>query len=87
MLTAFDELYGSFTEAEQKQFMQTFVERIDIYPEKPENGCWIRVPAKLRCIDPLMLEKGRVSQWSSQCRALLEEFQQTRFDYWVGCDT
>ena len=56
-------------------------------PEQPENGCWIRVPAKLRCIDPLVLEKGRVSQWSSQCRALLEEFQQTRFDYWVGCDT
>ena len=22
--------------------MQTFIERIDIYPEKPENGCWIR---------------------------------------------
>ena len=55
-------------------------------PEQPENGCWIRVPAKLRCIDPLVLDKGRISQWSSQCRALLEEFQQTRFDYWVGCD-
>ena len=23
-----------------------------------------------------MLDKGRISQWSSQCRALLEEFQQ-----------
>ena len=38
----FDKLYDSFTEAEQKRFMQTFIERIDIYPEKPENGCWIR---------------------------------------------
>lgn len=42
MLIAFDSLYGSLTEAEQKQFMQTFIERIDIYPEKPANGCWIR---------------------------------------------
>ena len=42
MLTAFDKLYDSLTEAEQKRFMQTFIERIDIYPEKPENGCWIR---------------------------------------------
>ena len=42
MLIAFDSLYGSLTEAEQKQFMQTLIERIDIYPEKPANGCWIR---------------------------------------------
>ena len=42
MLMAFDKLYRSFSEAEQKQFMQTFIERIDIYPEKPANGCWIR---------------------------------------------
>lgn len=54
--------------------------------ERPEHGCWIRVPAKLRCIDPLVRDNGRVSQWSGRCRALLEEFQQTRFDYWVGCD-
>ena len=42
MLTAFDKLYDSFSEIEKKRFMQTFIERIDIYPEKPENGCWIR---------------------------------------------
>lgn len=23
-------------------FMRAFIERIDIYPEKPDNGCWIR---------------------------------------------
>ncbi len=22
--------------------MRAFIERIDIYPEKPKNGCWIR---------------------------------------------
>ena len=42
MLIAFDSLYDSFSEKEQKQFMQTFIERIDIYPEKPANGCWVR---------------------------------------------
>ena len=42
MLMAFDKLYDSFSETEQKRFMQTFIERIDIYPEKPNNGCWIR---------------------------------------------
>ena len=42
LLLAFDHLYDSFTEAEKKEFMQAFIERIDIYPEKPENGIWIR---------------------------------------------
>ena len=36
-------LIGSlFTEVEQRDFMRSFIERIDIYPEKPDNGCWIR---------------------------------------------
>ncbi len=34
LLLAFDEVYGSATEAEQKEFMQAFIERIDLYPEK-----------------------------------------------------
>ena len=42
LLLAFDQLYDSFTEAEQKEFMHAFIERIDIYPEKPENGIWIK---------------------------------------------
>ena len=33
LLLAFDEVYGSATEAEQKEFMQAFIERIDLYPE------------------------------------------------------
>ena len=42
LLLSFDKLYNTFTEAEQRDFMRSFIERIDIYPEKPENGCWIR---------------------------------------------
>ncbi|MBQ6016487.1 MAG: hypothetical protein IJL19_01240, partial [Clostridiales bacterium] len=42
LLLTFDELYDEFNEAEKKDFMKSFVERIDIYPQKPENGCWIK---------------------------------------------
>ena len=37
-----DKLYNTFSEVEQRDFMKSFIERIDIYPEKLENGCWIR---------------------------------------------
>ena len=43
--------------------MRSFIERIDIYPEKPENGCWIRnivfnfpMPVKGKEITALPLE-------------------------------
>ena len=42
LLLAFDKLYNTFTEVEQRDFMRTFIDRIDIYPENPDNGCWIR---------------------------------------------
>ena len=39
---AFNELYAECTDAEKKQFMQAFIERIDIFPERREDGNWIR---------------------------------------------
>ena len=30
-----DEAYSECTDAEKKQFMQAFIERIDIFPERP----------------------------------------------------
>ena len=41
-LNAFNELYAECTDAEKKQFMQAFIERIDIFPERREDGDWIR---------------------------------------------
>ena len=41
-LNAFNELYAECTDAEKKQFMQAFIERIDIFPESREDGNWIR---------------------------------------------
>jgi site-specific DNA recombinase len=63
LLLAFDKLYNTFTEVEQRDFMRAFIERIDIYPEKPDNGCWIRnivfnfpMPVQGRDIKGLPLE-------------------------------
>ena len=65
LLLAFDEVYGSATEAEQKEFMQAFIERIDLYPEKQKDGNWIRnivfafpVPVNGKELKELSLETG-----------------------------
>lgn len=42
LLLAFDKVYNSATEAEQKEFMRAFIEKIELYPEKRKDGCWIR---------------------------------------------
>lgn len=42
LLLAFGNLYNTFCEADQKDFMRAFIERIDIYSEKTDNDCWIR---------------------------------------------
>lgn len=42
LLLAFDEVYGEVSEVERKEFMRAFIERIEIYPEKREDGCWIK---------------------------------------------
>ena len=42
LLLAFDEVYHSATEAEQKEFMKAFIERIEMFPEKRKDGSWIR---------------------------------------------
>ncbi len=39
---AFDEVYHSATEAEQKEFMKAFIERIEMFPEKRKDGSWIK---------------------------------------------
>ena len=41
-LGAFNEVYSECTDAEKKQFMQAFIERIDIFPERREDGNWIQ---------------------------------------------
>ncbi|MCC8170137.1 MAG: recombinase family protein [Oscillospiraceae bacterium] len=65
LLLAFDEVYGSATEQEQKEFMRAFIERIDLYPEKQKDGNWIKnivfafpVPVNGKEVKELPLENG-----------------------------
>ena len=37
-LLCFDQLYDQFTDAEKKIFMSSFIERVEIYPERQPNG-------------------------------------------------
>ncbi len=65
LLLAFDEVYNSATEAEQKEFMRVFIERIELYPERRKDGCWIKkivfnfpVPINGEEVTELPLEYG-----------------------------
>ena len=37
-LDLFDIMYDKFTDAEKKEFLQSFVKKVEIYPEPMENG-------------------------------------------------
>lgn len=37
-LSFFDKVYGQFTDLEKKQFMQSFLKSVEIYPEEREDG-------------------------------------------------
>ena len=52
--------------------------------ERPPNGCWIRVNAKKRWIDPLVPGLGRVSRWDAGVRREMEAFQTLDFSLWLS---
>ena len=52
--------------------------------ERPPNGCWIRVNAKKRWIDPLVPGLGRVSRWDAGVRREMEAFQTLDFSKWLS---
>lgn len=41
-LLYFDRYYDGFTDAEKKEFMQTFIERIDIFEQKQDDGRFLK---------------------------------------------
>lgn len=64
LLLAFDELYGEMDEPGKKELLRAIIERIDLFPEKREDGCWIRnivfafpVPIQGHEVKELLLEK------------------------------
>lgn len=50
-------------------------------PEKPEG--WVQVPAKLRCIDPLVSGQGRVSRLFPETGTQLAAFRRTDLSAWL----
>ena len=60
-LGAFNEVYSECTDAEKKQFMQAFIERIDIFPERQEDGNWIQ-NIKFQFPVPIIKEGKEVAQ-------------------------
>lgn len=42
VLLAFDDLYDTFDPMEKKQFFKSFIERIEIYPQKREDGTYLK---------------------------------------------
>ena len=60
-LGAFNEVYSECTDAEKKQFMQAFIERIDIFPERQEDGNWIQ-NIKFQFPVPIIKEGEEVAQ-------------------------
>lgn len=56
-----DEAYSECTDAEKKQFMQAFIERIDIFPERREDGNWIQ-NIKFQFPVPIIKEGKEVAQ-------------------------
>ena len=58
--------------------------RVERSAERPENGLWFRIPAKLRYIDPLVAGLGRVSRLDAGERQAQETFLATDFACWIG---
>ena len=67
LLLAFDELYDEMDEMDKKDLMRAIIERIELYPEKRDDGCWIRkivftfpVPVQGTEVKELPLEKSKL---------------------------
>ena len=54
-------MYSECTDAEKKQFMQAFIERIDIFSERREDGNWIQ-NIKFQFPVPIIKEGKEVAQ-------------------------
>ena len=69
LLLAFDEIYHSATEVERKEFMKAFIERIDLYPEKRKDGCWIK---NIVFNFPIPIDGGKVKEFPLESESTVE---------------
>ena len=69
LLLAFDEVYGSASGAEQKEFLRAFIERIELFPEKQKDGNWIR---NIVFNFPVSVNGGEVKELPLENETMLE---------------
>ena len=69
LLLAFNQLYPTFTEKEQKQFMRAFIDHIDLYPKKTKDGIWIR---SITFNFPIPMDGGEVKELPLESERLVE---------------
>ena len=66
---SFDRLYNTCSEAEQRDLMRAIIDRIDLYPEKPKDGCWIR---KIVFNFPVPVNGEEVKEFPLENQTMLE---------------
>lgn len=54
--------------------------------EQPNGGYWVRVDAKKRWIDPLVLGLGRVSRWDEAAGREIGQFRALDFSSWLSAE-
>lgn len=82
LLLAFDEVYHSATEVEGKEFMKAFIERVDLYPEKRKDGCWIK---NIVFNFPIPIDGGEVKEFPLESESTVESIDKES-DVTVHCD-
>lgn len=69
ILLSFDELYSCLEESEKKELMQAMIEKVELYPEKRKDGCWIR---SITFKFPLPTKDGEVREFPLESLTTLE---------------
>ena len=69
ILLAFDELYGCMTEPEKRELMRAMLEKVEIYREKREDGCWVR---SITFKFPIPTQDGEVREFPLESLTTIE---------------
>ena len=69
ILLSFDELYSCLEESEKKELMQAMIEKVELFPEKRKDGCWIR---SITFKFPLPTKNGEVQEFPLESLTTLE---------------
>lgn len=69
ILLAFDDLYGCMEEKEKKELMQAMIQKVELYPQKRQDGCWVR---SLTFKFPVPTRDGEIREFPLEFFAIIE---------------